>query len=262
MPDSDGNHAPELDPRSIDVVRQILAIRQLTLPPYAPYIEGDSEAEDKQMEAFDEKERNTPTQIVDTHKRQAMPDIGALMRALPPNPAIYETRYVRDQYYRFDTTITAAGASQVLVLPNSVPQGKYAFLDEIHIAQISGGAGSSPNGFLTDTGLAQLYAIVTPDGSTFGASYKSGRNVIPGGIIPQLTLNSLTASALYLISVQYQIMTKLEVPELDLASIFGKVPNQTTHIYDEGSEAGDVASVENREWPGGPHDFSGWDGDS
>lgn len=261
MADADGNHNEEMHPNSLDAVRQILAIRQLGVPAYATPVLGTSELEDKQMERFDEAERGTPTQIVATDKTQKAPDIGALMRMLPANPAIYETRFVRDQYFRFDTQFVAAGVTATITLPNSIPNGKYAFLDEIHIAQLSG-AGSSPNGFLTDSGQSQLYAIVTPDGSTFGGSYKSGRNVIGGGIIPQLTLNSLTASAVYLLSVQYQIMTKIDLPELDLASIFGKVPGQTTHIYDEGSEAGDVASVERREWPGGPHDFSGWDGDS
>lgn len=251
---------PELNPTALDAVRQILAIRQLGVPSYATPVVGTAVMEDDQMRQLAERETLIPSQIVGKDETQKMPDLGALLRALPPNPAIYETRYVLDQYFRFDTTLVAGGVSAVITLPNSIPNGKFAFLDEIHIAQLSG-VGSSPNGFLTDSGQSQLYAIVTPDGSTFGGSYKSGRNVISGGVIPQLTLNALTAGALYLISVQYQIKTRIDLPELDLASMFGKVSGQTTHITDEGSESGDVAQVEHREWPGGPHDFSGWDGD-
>lgn len=255
----ESNYSEESLPNRLDAIRQILEIRQLGIPSYATPHLGTSERKDKQMEAFDASEK-VPAQVLEANKTQSYPDIGALLAALPPNPALYETRYVLDQYFRFDTQLVAPGATATIVLPNSIPNGKFGFIDEIHIAQLSG-AGSSPNGFLTDTAQSQLYAIVTPDGSTFGGSYKSGRNVIPGGIIPQLTLNSLTASALYLISVQYKIKTRIDVPELDLASVFGKIPNQTTHITDQGSEAGDVAMVERREWPGGPHDFSGWDGD-
>jgi hypothetical protein len=241
-----------------DAIRQILAVRQLSVPSYATPVVGTSEQEEKQMREYDETQLAHPTEIVKDGYVQA-PNWKEAYRGLPANPAIYETRYVLDQYFRFDTQFVAAGTTAVITLPNAIPNGKFGFLDEIHIAQLSG-VGSSPNGFLTDIQQSQLYAIVTPDGSTFGGSYKSGRNVIPGGVIPQLTLNALTAAAVYLISVQYKIKTRIDLPELDLSSIFGK-GHSDTKISDEGSEAGDVAAVENREWPGGPRDFAGWDGD-
>jgi hypothetical protein len=250
---------PELNPNVQDAIRQILAYRQLGVPSYATPVVGTAELAEKQMREYDEAQLANPTEIVKKDGTVGSPNWKEIYATLPPDPAIYETRYVLDQYFRFDTQFIAAGASAVITLPNSIPNGKFAFLDEIHIAQLTG-VGSSPNGYLTDSGQSQLFAIITPDGSTFGGSYKSGRNVIPGGVIPQITLNALTASAVYLISVQYQIKTRIDLPEVDLASLFGK-GNSDTHISDEGSEAGDVALVEHREWPGGPRDFSGWDGD-
>jgi hypothetical protein len=170
-------HNEELIPTEVDRVREIMRLVSLgnTASPAEVGQVGTSELEDQQMRKFDETAEATPREIVDNGV-PVLPKWLELLGKLPPNPAIYESRFVRDSYYRFDTTITAAGTSATLLLP-MVPHGKYAFLDEIHIAQVSG-AGSSPNGYLTDQGVAQLFAVITPDGSTFGASYKSGRNVI------------------------------------------------------------------------------------
>lgn len=254
---SGGNE--DLRPDTLDAIRQILAVRQLpNAVSFDTPVVGTSELEEQQMRGLDATMENVPAQVIAPDKTVEFPDWQEKLRNLPKNPAIYETKFVRDQYYRFDTTITAVGTSAVVVLPNPIPNGKWAFLDEIHIAQISG-AGSSPNGYLTDTGIAQLYAIVTPDGSTFGASYKSGRNIIPGNIIPQLTLNSLVAAANYLISVQYQIMTKIDLPELDLSQVFG-IPKGSVSIEEDGMEASDVNRTDHREWPGGTTDFNGYEG--
>jgi hypothetical protein len=249
-------HNEELQPNEVDKVREILRLHSLgNIPaPFEIGLVGTSEQEDQQMRKFDEYAETHPTEIV-TNGVPTYPDWPTLYHHLKANPAIYESRFVRDSYYRFDTTITAAGTSVTVKLP-MVPHGKYAFLDEIHVAQVSG-AGSSPNGYLTDVGIAQLFAVITPDGSTFGASYKSGRNVIPGGIVPLLTLQSVVNAANYLIGVQYQIMTKIDLPELDLASVFGKAGK--VKISDDGQEAHDVYSDNTKAQVSelGPYDFDG-----
>lgn len=260
-PDTDNLNA-ELVPRIQDTVRQTLREMFLGAIPasYEVGVVGTSEQEEQQMRKFDERAEHTPSEIV-RDGVPTLPDWRSRMRSLPPNPAVYEQRYVLDTLFRFDTTITAGGTSATLLLP-VIPQGKSALLDEIHVAQTSG-AGSSPNGYLTDQGLAQLYAIITPDGSTFGASYKSGRNVVPGGIVPLLTLQSLVASATYLVGVQYQIRTKIDLPELDLTSVFGK-KDVDVSISDDGFESHDVHTPNQIDsvtvW-GGPYDFGGTLGD-
>src|SRR5690348_7012039 len=200
--DSQETHNETLAPNEVDRVRQVLSLLTLGAIPasYNVPVVGTSEQEWQQMEKFDTHAENTPTEIVGKDKVPTFPNWLALLATLQPNPALYETKFVRDSFFRFDTTVTAAGTSATLLCP-VVPQGKYLFIDEIHVAQTSG-AGSSPNGYITDQGVAQLFGIITPDGSTFGASYKSGRNVIPGGIVPLITLQSLAASATYLIGFQ------------------------------------------------------------
>jgi hypothetical protein len=245
--------------RPIDAIRQILAIRGLPMAAgFDTPVVGTAVMEDRQMEILDTKQDNVPSEIVGADKTVKYPDFQELLRNLPANPAVYETRYLLDTVFRYDNVFIPAAATQTIVIPTPIPNGKYAFLDEIHIAQLSG-AGSSPNGFLTDQGVSQLYAIITPDGSTFGASYKSGRNIIPGGTMVSLQMNALLAGAQYLVSIQYAIKTKIELPELDLSQVFGG-PGKGSVIYDEGSESGDV-NVTHREWPDGPNDFAGYSGD-
>lgn len=257
----------QLTPNFRDTVRQINALMSLTGPSalgitsesYNTPVVGTSEQEESQMRQFDERAESKPTEIVD-NGIPTKPQWRRLLATLPPNAVVYESRYLLDSVFRFDTSITAGGTSATLQLP-VIPQGKSALLDEIHVAQISG-AGSSPNGYLTDVGVAQLFAVITPDGSTFGASYKSGRNVIPGGVTPLVTLQSLVASAVYLIGVQYQLRTKIDLPQFDLGALFGKEA-ESAKISDDGFEASDVVSDNTKADMryGGPYDFSGMFGE-
>lgn len=252
-----------LTPRPQDLVRQVLneMFPGAFNPPYAIPIVGTAEMEDQQMREFDEAAHSTPTEIV-SDGVPTRPDWQKRLGTLPDNPVVYETRYLLDTLFRFDTTVTPAGTSTTLNLPQ-IPLGKSALIDEILIAQLSG-AGSTPNGFLTDIGLAQLYGVISPDGSTFGASYKSGKSVIPGGTTPMVTLQSLTAGTPYLIGIQYQIRTKMEIPQFDLAEMFGlSGKSSDVTVRDEGSEAGDVRANQLHDVSvfGGPYDFGGMLGD-
>lgn len=251
-------HNDTLTPRPQDLVRQVLSemFPGAFVPEYAIPVVGTAEMEDQQMREFDERAHATPTEIVSKDGVPTRPNWQKRLDSLPDNPVVYETRYILDTLFRFDTTVTPSGTSTTLNLP-TIPQGKSALVEEILVAQLSG-AGSTPNGFLTDIGLAQLYGVVSPDGSTFGASYKSGKSVIPGGTTPMLTLQSLLANTPYLVSIQYQIRTKIEVPQFDLAELFGKKSSDVT-ISDDGFEASDVHANQlvDVQIFGGPYDMGG-----
>lgn len=222
----------------------------------SPVVIGTAQQSDEQMEAFDKFNDEHPSEVVNVKDgRVISPRLDKIVRNLPRTPAIYESQYLTDSVVRFDTTITPAGATTTLNLPNPIPQGKYGFLDEIHIAQL-GGAGSTPSGFLSDTALSQLYAILTPDGSTFCASYKSGRTIVPGGVILMLTFNSLLGAQAYLVGVQYKVKTRVDIPLLSLSDISS---GEDRISFDDGNEVG-IPGMEHNELPGGPYDDAGWDG--
>lgn len=225
----------------------------------APVVIGTAQQADEQMEAFDNWNDQHPSEVIRTKDGSVLsPDLAKVQRDLPRTPAIVEVKYTLDAIQRMDTGFTAAGTTQTILVPFVVPQGKTAFIDEVHIAQISG-AGSSPSGFLTDANQAQLYGIIVPDGSTFGASYKSGRQIVPGGVQLLLTFNNLLNTASYLVSLQYKLRTRVDVPYVDINALFGNPKSDKDDIsFDDGDEQG--FDTGRTELPGGPYDDAGYDG--
>jgi hypothetical protein len=238
-----------------EVLNQLLWGKELNNE--SPVVIGTAQQADEQMEAFDTWNDQHPSEVVDTKSGQVIsPDWTKEIGKLPRTPAIYETKFNLDSVVRYDSSFTAAGTSAVIQIPTTIPQGKYAFLDELLVAQISG-AGSSPSGYLTDQNISQLFAILTPDGSTFGAAYKSGRNIVPGGIQLTLTLNSLVAAATYVVGLQYKLRTRIDVPIISLSDYSERTSDTLT--FDDGNEAG-TPLIGRQELPGGPYDDSGYDG--
>lgn len=245
------------EPTVRDVITQLLWGKRLE--DNTPVIIGTAEQSEQQLRALDEFANTHPSEVIDTKTgRVISPRLDKIQRALPRTPAIYKTEYNLDAVQRFDYPFTPAAATQVIAFPFAIPQGKYAFIDEIHIAQLSG-AGSSPSGFLTDVQQSMLFGIIVPDGSTFGASYKSGREIVPGGMQLQLTFNSLLAAANYLVSVQWQLKTRIDVPYVSLESL-GIGEDKATDIdlsFDDANEVG--FDTGRSELPGGPYDDAGFD---
>ena len=221
----------------------------------SPVVIGTAQQADEQMEALDTFADTHPSEVVGKDGTVLSPNLLKLIQRLPRTPSIYETKFNLDSIVRFDTSFTAADVTATLPFPNPIPQGKYAFLDEVSIAQLSGTA-STPSGYLTDQQVSQLFGIVVPDGSTFGAAYKSGRSIIPGGILPLLTFNSLFATGTYLVGVQYKLRTRIDIPYVDLSSMS---QNKDDYLsFDDANEVG-TENIGQQEYPGGPYDDAGYD---
>lgn len=223
----------------------------------SPVVIGTAQQSDEQMEAFDTFNDEHPSEVIRTKDGSVLsPNLAELISKLPRTPAIVEVKYTLDAIQRMDTGFTATATTATVLVPFVIPQGKTAFIDEVHIAQTSG-AGSSPSGYITDANLAQLYGIIVPDGSTFGASYKSGRQIVPGGVQLLLSFANLLNGGTYLVSLQYKLRTRVDVPYVDLNSLFGGNSKDRTLTFDDGDEQG--FDTGRTEYPGGPYDDAGFD---